>query len=205
MPISPKPSECVLYGRVIEEERAERYRQNQLRIKTLSRKAVLAERAGRHDEAARLRSEVKGMSDGLITREVAAAAVGMNPSTYHRAREVVRAAEADPKAYGDLVDLMDTTTVYHAFGELNARRGKPRRGGFQKPKVVRVPTPEGTDCNAVMERVCSALAGALMGINMIDVRTLDMTRRSAWLVSIHETLNALRTLHKEILTYEGDK
>ncbi len=67
----------------------------------------------------------------------AAAAVGMSPATYSRAKQVVQAAEQDPEHFGDLPEQMDETgNVSGAHREMKRRRAELDNGATPDPGPV---------------------------------------------------------------------
>jgi ParB-like chromosome segregation protein Spo0J len=75
------------------------------------------------------------------TRDMVAAAVGMAPATYSKAKAVVEAAEQEPELYRDLVEQMNTTgKVEPAYREMKRRKAG---GNASEPKPEEgSPTPQ---------------------------------------------------------------
>jgi hypothetical protein len=63
------------------------------------------------------------------TRDVAAAAAGMSPRTYTKAKAVIEAAEREPEKYREIAEEMDRTgNVDRAYGKLERKKDpKPKR------------------------------------------------------------------------------
>lgn len=112
------PTEAVAIGRLIEKQH----------------QAKISEQASERARRAVLVREIKaGRSSGNIpppdpigrTRDVAASAVGLDPTSYYKAQKVVAAAEEDPQRFGDLPTQMDETgSVAGAHREMERRKGK---------------------------------------------------------------------------------
>lgn len=107
------PTEAVAIGRLIEEQERPKAQERT----TLARLKGNAKRHGRV-----LNVEPTSSSGGV--REMAAAAVGMGTEKYTQAKEVVSAAESDPKLFGDLPAQMDETgNVQGTHREMERRKG----------------------------------------------------------------------------------
>lgn len=58
------------------------------------------------------------------TRDKVAAAFGISGKTYEKARQVMDAAQDDPEIFGDLPEIMDSSSIHRAHRELIKRKRK---------------------------------------------------------------------------------
>lgn len=123
------PSEMVAIGRAIEEREAE---------KAAERKREAGKRGGASAGRSRPKQEEKGSDESSepyrappkpAARDVAAAAVGVAPQTYARAKAVVEAAERDPDL-APVVEAMDRTgnvaAAYRVVQKVRPAGGRAR-------------------------------------------------------------------------------
>lgn len=109
------PTEAVAIGRLIEDQE---------RPKAEERKRQAQER-GRATRYGRHLDDGDSPTPKIRVRESTAKAVGMGCRKYVEAKEVVAAAEEDPKVFGDLPSMMDETGNVHGMHrEMERRRGK---------------------------------------------------------------------------------
>lgn len=161
------PTEAVSLGRLIEEQHRA----------TLPSKTEIARNAGLASQAKR-RGEAREVivQRAQPSREVAAAAVGMSGKTYHYAKKVVEAAEADPEAFGDLPARMDETgQVEGAHNELVRRKTNGEAARSAVHYKAQYPKP-----NREMERGLITLEGLISGFGLIDLDQLDSTKTEEW-------------------------
>jgi ParB family transcriptional regulator, chromosome partitioning protein len=203
------PSEAVAIGRVIEEkfraENKERQRQN-ARATAIVREARRKGKTETNLENLQIREVPRG-----ITRDDTAAAVGMSGPTYGVAKTVVAAAEADPAAFGDLVEHMDRTGQIHgAYNTLLIRKSaasnpapdtSPARAPEAKPAPrhavlhkLRYRQP-----NREVERAINALEAIAAGLKQINPQSLDSERRAQWAAELKSVASAIARFAREII------
>lgn len=177
------PSEAVAIGRLIEDQhrfRIEAARPAQLRA------AGLASAARRGHEPSSTLPKEKDVAALGNTVNVASRAVGMSPSTYQRARDVVAAAESDPERFGDLPQQMDETgNVSGTHRELLRRQGADDVRHLVHRKARR------RDQTAELERVSWQLGAAAMTLKGIDREAVDEMRRSELVAALEESRTAI--------------
>lgn len=105
------PTEAIAIGRLIEEH----VRPIAAAQSAAGRLKGLASRSGQ---------VVEHVADGdrVIVREVAAAALNMSGTTYSRLRDLVVAAEEDPKNFGDVPQLLESMSIAGAHAVLRRRQ-----------------------------------------------------------------------------------
>lgn len=105
------PTESIAIGRLVEDH-----------VRPL---AAAQSAAGRlKGVASRSGKAVDHVVDGdrVIVREVAGAALGMSGTTYSRLRDLVVAAEEDPKNFGDMPGLLESMSIAGAHAVLRRRQ-----------------------------------------------------------------------------------
>ncbi len=177
------PSEAVAIGRLVEDEhraRIESARPAQLKA------AGLASAARRGHEQSTVLLKEKAVAALGNTVNVASKAVGMSPSTYQRARDVVAAAESDPERFGDLPQQMDDTgNVSGTHRELLRRKGSEDvRHPVHRKAHRRNQTAE-------LERVSWQLQAAAGVLKSIDREAVDEARRSELIAALEESRAAI--------------
>ena len=113
--VEVSPTEAVAIGKLIEEH-----------VRPL---AAAQSAAGRlKGVRSRTGQAVEHVPDGghIIVREVVAAALGMSGTTYSRLRDLIVAAEEDPKNFGDVPKLLDTMSIAGAHAVLRRRQRELR-------------------------------------------------------------------------------
>jgi hypothetical protein len=127
------PSEAVAIGRAIEERHRAKIAANRSEV---SRRAVQIRDGAISNIIDGGDRGATGLAVGNAA-DVAAAAVNMSTASYGRAKQVVEAAEADPEAYGDLVEQMDD--IGKIVTSLKELRRRQTEGG--EPPRKRGPAP----------------------------------------------------------------
>jgi len=160
------PTEAVEIGRLIEEQHA---------------KVIEAQETARKALGPKTSAKQLGQERAHPKREIAARAVGLAETTYHKAKQIVAAAEADPEKFGDLPAKMDETgNVYGTHRELERRRtgdfkGDAKRNGFRKNKSApfEIKTKRHGEVaegqKSRMVRSLSTVTGHCRGLEELDV------------------------------------
>ena len=165
------PAEAVAIGRVIEQ---------QAEAANKERRRAIAAKAGRasaekHYGPKPMESDMTkifGHVEPLpgTTLSAVARAVGMSEVTYSRAKAVVKAAEADPAAFGDLAEQMDRTGQVHgAYNTLRA--GCWRLSSERSPSSARSSciTGSGRSGPTYSIAICSATAASSLQVKTAPV------------------------------------
>lgn len=198
------PTEAVAIGQLIEDMHRAKIDEQYHALRVASGKA-------RHGD----RSSLNQIQSAGKSCEAAGIAVGMSSSTYREAREVVRAAEADPEKFGDLPEKMDESgRVHGAYREMRRRRGdatagaqtpattKPKRNGLRGDKTLPYePKTAGQKQRAAGQKrrvidCLSTMHGVASGINNIDVpmalSVCDKEEKDAWITQAKEIVRSVR-------------
>lgn len=170
------PTEAVAIGRLIEQREAPKVHRDRIeKIRT----AMTAIRAGRRGEDEVTLPPSSGR--GPQVRDIAAAAVGLSPTTYQRARAVVVAAETSPEKFNDVAASMDATgNITGAFRELERRGGAPKRSAKaaqRHPVHNRTHHPKH---NQMVLKAINALEGICLGLESVDLKAIDNDKRGEW-------------------------
>lgn len=208
------PSEAVAIGKMIEEQvRPLVDSQGRKRISDARKRA-----SGQitEDESTQINNKL-----GRDTREIVGAAVGMSGPSYHRAKAVIAAAEADPKRFGDLPAKMDQSgNVSGTYQEMRRRKngavpnpkftGKPgkRRGIRSKNKdaqyqpITKRQIQLAEAQKAKMIRSLSTVTGHCRGLTELDVpMTLSVCNNQdikTWAKRARELSRTLRTFASKL-------
>jgi len=189
------PAEAVAIGRVIEQ---------QAEAANKERRRAIAAKAGRasaekHYGPKPMESDMTkifGHVEPLpgTTLSAVARAVGMSEVTYSRAKAVVKAAEADPAAFGDLAEQMDRTGQVHgAYNTLRERKAgtpSPRHPALRKLRH-RQPGPE-------IERAISSIEAIGLSLSQINFRTIDSQQRAQLAADLKAALAPIARLAREM-------
>jgi hypothetical protein len=187
------PTEAVAIGRVIEER--ERPRAEERR--RLGREKALAVRAGVAESASPTIAEPQ-------VRDIVAAAVGMGHFKYRQAEEVVAAAEADPDAFGDLPERMDTTGNVNGTHQELARRkivaspSKAPANGHDGPRHPLLYKTRRIDPNRVVQATVDGAANLMAGSDLYDFPAVDPALIPGWVSSLEESIRFLTTLKRNL-------
>jgi hypothetical protein len=192
------PTEAVAIGRLIEEQ---------------EKPAALARmRCGSPPVVFDDRVDTNRLKKGGRVVVVVARAVGLGESSYYRAKQVVDAAIADPKNFGDLPSRMDETgQIAGAFLEMKRRRrSNPPRDSHTKRDGHRIdktapysPVTQGQKnlANGQRQRIVdcvSTMHGVALGLHKLDIQMAlsvsDDEERKAWITQLREIARATREL-----------
>ncbi len=176
------PSEGVALGRLIEMRH---------RARIAAQKSEMARRnvAMRKDRPTSARNEEVVTPLGT-TDDVASRAVGMDSSTYFRAKKVVAAAEAEPEKYGDLPAVMDETgNVSGTYRELERRKSDGSVGRLPINRKTALP-----NADREIERLALSLEGIALAAGALDMRAVTKGKAEEWEPSIRRSVGALRKL-----------
>lgn len=194
------PTEAVAIGRLIEEQhRAKLAAIAPLQRAHASRLGVMA-RAGTTEEPLPS-NEGDGHTAALGPAiAIAAKAVGMSETTYHRAKQVVVAAESNPEAFGDLPARMDEgAAVATVHGELVRRGGSKRKSEAPAPRHAvhrKTPLPRP---NLAVERAIAALGGICLGLEEINPDELDPEKTAVWSAALKNSASILSRLARRMV------
>lgn len=182
------PTEAVAIGRLIEDQH---------RPKIEATRSEMARKGSALRDSRRagipMSKEQAGPPALGSVRSAAAQAVGMSEATYHRAKTVVAAAEAEPEKFGDLPARMDESgNVAGAHRDLeNRRKGTNGRHAIHYKKR----TPKTDD---MIQRAVNALEGIRAGLEEIKPEEANAKEAPAWAASIEESAGALRKFARRL-------
>lgn len=172
------PTEAVAIGRLIEEQERP--------------KALEAKRAGGRKAHAVMRGEIPAVGQSTTPRvgvsEKVANALGMDRKRYERAKEVVAAADAEPRRFGDLPERMDATgNVAGTHREMQRRQGAHERHPVHYKQ-------RRENAGFVIERAVAQLDAIRLSLTDLDLKTLDAEKRKGWGSALKKAASFLRKL-----------
>jgi ParB family chromosome partitioning protein len=180
------PTEAVAIGRLIEAEH---------RVKLAAQKSAMSRQcvAKRSD-----RSTTAGKEDVVTplgkTDAVASRAVGMDPSTYRRAKRVVAAAEVDPEKFGDLAARMDETgNVSGTHREMERRKSGGKVGRHPIHAKRHTPTTA-----RIVQATLTTLEGVCVGLNEIEEIDCGKAQAIAWADALDALLARMRRFSRRL-------
>lgn len=144
-------------------------------------------------------------------RTVAANAVGLSETAYHKARAVVAAAEANPEKFGDLPEQMDETgKIEHTYQEMRERSGTPPQ---PRPTSERpAPKPSRHQVhrmmhypkrNQEMQRAITALDGICICLEAIPTEELDAARTAEWAESLKRSASIINRVARSVVNVKA--
>lgn len=183
------PSEAVALGKLIEEQ----HRAASAPARHVQRVNAGLKRQGMAQIPAPASQEVPAGPSA----DVAAAALGMSPASYQRAKRVVLAAEADP-SLADIVEKMDQTGgIAQAEDEIK-RRKSGVNGRSEVHYKAQYPKP-----NREMERGLIALDGLVTGFGLIELDGLDRSKTGEWAKALNRAASSLQRIARKVRSLHG--
>ena len=185
------PSEAVSIGRAVEEIESVKAKERQR----------LGGRPGKGEEkrGAKLAPDSRGK-----TRDKVSQIVGIKRTTFKKAREIVKAAEAEPQKFGHLVEEMDRTgRIGGAYRMLKQLLQGEAALAQKSGEGERIPSSKATDDGGVPEQYAGMLPIAPCDLILINARLGSDRVECRDFGSIAYTFFGQRGLHSMVESHES--